>query len=77
MTDFIRIEFNGTETTLGRDELIEVLAEDRREDLEGAIDGQVEDYEADIEAMDHEELAKEYEDRTGGQIRIQRVDEEA
>lgn len=76
MTNFIRIDFNGTETTLDRDELIDLLSDEYREELGMDIDGQVEDYESDLGGMGDGELAKEYRDRTDGQIRIQGEDDQ-
>jgi hypothetical protein len=53
-----------------REQIIEKLTENKRDDLEDAIDGQVEDYEADLDAMTDDQLAEEYEEVFGSEDQI-------
>jgi hypothetical protein len=41
-----------------RGQIIEALSTDKRHDLESAIDGQLDVYEMDLDAMNDDELAK-------------------
>lgn len=53
-----------------RDEIIEALTDNKHHDLEDAIDGQVEDYQIDLDGMNDDELAKEYEDAFDTKVEI-------
>lgn len=53
-----------------REEVIEELADNKRHDLEDAIDGQAMDYQADLDCMTEEELAKEFDNAFGFTIQI-------
>jgi hypothetical protein len=53
-----------------RDQIIEKLSENKRDELEGAIEGQVEDYEADLDSLTDQKLSKEYEEVFGHPVQI-------
>jgi hypothetical protein len=49
-----------------REQIIEKLTENKRDDLEDAV----EDYEADLDAMTDDQLAVEYEEVFGSEVQI-------
>jgi hypothetical protein len=53
-----------------RDQIIEKLSENKRDELEGAIEGQLEDYEMDLGSMTDEQLEKEYQEVFGSGVEI-------
>jgi hypothetical protein len=59
-----------------RDEIIEALIENKGHDLEDAIEGQVVDYEIDLDGMNDGELVKEYEDTFGTKVEIETAAED-
>jgi hypothetical protein len=61
---------SGNNMQMTRDRIIEKLSENKRDELEGAIDGQLEDYEADLGSMTDEQLAKEYQEAFDSQVEI-------
>jgi hypothetical protein len=59
-----------------RDQIIEALTENKRHDLENGIDGQVEDYEMDLDGMNDDEIVKEYENAFHTKVEIVATAEE-
>jgi hypothetical protein len=59
-----------------REQIIEALTECKHHDLEAAIEGQVGDYEIDLDGMTDDQLAKEYEDTFGTKVEIVAPDDE-
>ena len=70
-----KLPMNDDTSRMTCEQIIEKLTENKRDDnkrddLAGAIDGQLEDYEADLDAMTEEQLAHEYKGIFGSVIQV-------